>query len=158
MRRTLRRLHLYLGCVFAPLLLFFTMTGLLQSFGLHADQKNGYTAPRVLKEISEIHLHQRIGQLDSERPASSLSFRYTVAIMSLGLSATIVLGVWMAFQSLRRPGLVVACLLIGTLLPAMLLVLGPHERATTPTGASPETGRDVDPGATVPDETAARLP
>lgn len=132
MRRSLRRLHLYLGCIFAPLLLFFIVSGFFQTFHLHANQKSGYRAPHLLMEMSEVHQHQRIGELDNERPASSVSFRYVVAVMSVGLVTTIVLGVLMAFQTLRRPGRILLCLLAGTLLPAALLLLGPHERAKPP--------------------------
>ena len=66
MRRTLRRAHLYLGCIFAPLLLLFTITGFFQTFNLHSDQKSGYRAPRLLREISEVHLHQRIGETEAQ--------------------------------------------------------------------------------------------
>jgi len=127
MQRFLRKAHLYLGCIFVPLLLFFTVTGFLQTFQFHKDLKNGsYQAPQVLKEISEVHKKQRMGERDKEKPTRSLSFRYLVALMSVGVSGTIVLGVIMAFQTLRSPGPVILCLVAGTVLPALLLLLGPY--------------------------------
>ena len=127
MQRFLRKAHLYLGCIFAPLLLFFTVTGFLQTFQVHKDLKNGsYQAPQFLKEISEVHKKQRMGERDTENPTRSLSFRYLVALMSVGVSGTILLGVVMAFQTLRRPGPVILCLVAGTVLPVLLLLLGPH--------------------------------
>ena len=127
MRRSLRRLHLYMGCVFAPLLLFLTVTGLLQTFEFHRDLKDGsYQAAQVLKEMADVHKKQRVGQLAEEHPTSSSSFRYVVALMSVGISGTVVLGVIMAFQTLRRPGAVILCLVAGTVVPTLLLLLGPH--------------------------------
>jgi len=49
------------------LLLFFTVTGFLQTFQFHKELKNGsYQAPQVLKEISEIHKKQRMVERDKE--------------------------------------------------------------------------------------------
>ena len=44
----LRRIHLYLGCIFAPILIFFAVTGSWQLYVLHVDTKDGrYVAPRI---------------------------------------------------------------------------------------------------------------
>ena len=67
-----------------------------------------------------------MGERDKEQSSHSLSFRYVVALMSVGVSGTIVLGVVMAFQTLRRPGPVILGLVAGTGLAALLLLLGPH--------------------------------
>jgi hypothetical protein len=42
----LRALHLYLGCLFAPMLLFFAASGIWQTLGIH---------PRLLQRLSTIH-------------------------------------------------------------------------------------------------------
>jgi hypothetical protein len=100
----------------------------LQTFEFHRDLKDGsYQAPQVLKEAADVHMKQRIGRLDEGKPTSSLSFRFMSALMSVGVTGTILLGVVIAFQTLRRLGPVILCLFAGTVLPALFLLLGPHE-------------------------------
>jgi hypothetical protein len=127
-RRFLRKAHLYLGCVFASMLLFFTVSGFVQTFHFHKDEKDGsYQAPQIFKETADVHLHLGIGERGSNKPRLSLSFQYLVAIMSVGIAATLVLGVIMAFQATRNPAPVVLCLVAGTALPALFLLLGPYQ-------------------------------
>ncbi len=115
---TMRRLHLYLGCFFAPLLLFFTLSGASQTFMLHRTMKNGsYRAPRTLVHLSEVHTRQRLTQGDTP---SSTPFRWLVAAMSSGLAASIFLGVVMALK-LERALWVWTSLAVGALLPLLLL-------------------------------------
>ena len=54
--KRLRQLHLYLGCVFAPVLIFFAVTGSWQLFSLHLGMKDGsYTPPRAVVILSDVH-------------------------------------------------------------------------------------------------------
>ncbi len=123
-RRTLRRLHLYLGCVFAPLLLFFAISGGFQTFQFHVDLKNGYKAPAMLKTIGEVHRNQRIDDFDGEAIPSSVPFRYGMLAMSLGLVVTVCLGILMAFQAAANQRVVWLCLILGAIVPLGLLWLG----------------------------------
>ena len=55
-----RKLHLYLGLLFAPSLLFFAFTGALQTFGLHERSRDGgdYQPPAWIQELAQIHKKQ----------------------------------------------------------------------------------------------------
>ena len=55
----LRRIHLYLGCVFAPLLVMFATSGAWQTFQLHRGRP-GYDPPNILIQVSSVHEAQRL--------------------------------------------------------------------------------------------------
>ena len=56
-----RKLHLYLGLVFAPSIIFFAFTGAFQLFDLHSASKDGsYQPPAWLAAIAQVHIHQSI--------------------------------------------------------------------------------------------------
>lgn len=116
----LRRVHLYLGVALAPLLLFFALSGAWQTLHLHKDSKDGsYQAPVVLSFLSEIHEHQRLG-----RTAGDAGFTALAVVAALGLMATTVLGILMAFRFEQRPALVWGLLVLGVVIPAGVLWLG----------------------------------
>lgn len=121
--RNVRTLHLYLGCLFAPLLIFFTVSGAWQTFGLHEEQKNGYAPPAIVQSLSAIHKDQRY-DLSEEFHGHSVPFRWFVLVMSVGLFLSTLLGVFMAFKMTRKRLLVWICLLAGTVLPFFLLSFG----------------------------------
>jgi hypothetical protein len=57
--RTTRTVHLYLGIFTAPMLLFFAITGGLQSFGLHETSRgSSYTPPAWLASLAQLHKKQ----------------------------------------------------------------------------------------------------
>jgi hypothetical protein len=57
--RTTRTVHLYLGIFTAPMLLFFAITGGLQSFGLHESSRgSNYTPPAWLASMAQLHKKQ----------------------------------------------------------------------------------------------------
>ncbi|HXM32770.1 MAG TPA: hypothetical protein VN921_03880 [Chthoniobacterales bacterium] len=52
----LRTLHLFLGCLFAPMLIFFAVTGSWQLFNWHESKKDKtYIAPPALAALSFVH-------------------------------------------------------------------------------------------------------
>ena len=54
-----RQLHLYLGVFTAPMLLFFAITGGLQTFGLHETTRgSSYTPPAWLASMAQLHKKQ----------------------------------------------------------------------------------------------------
>jgi len=54
-----RQLHLYLGVFTAPMLLFFAITGGLQTFSLHETTRgSSYTPPAWLASMSQLHKKQ----------------------------------------------------------------------------------------------------
>lgn len=57
--RTTRTVHLHLGIFTAPMLLFFAITGGLQSFGLHeTSRSSSYTPPAWLASMAQLHKKQ----------------------------------------------------------------------------------------------------
>src|SRR3984893_5595591 len=67
--RFLRTLHLYLGCLFAPILIFFAVSGSWQLFNWHESTRDHtYTAPRALAVLSDIHKDAHIPPTPNRRP------------------------------------------------------------------------------------------
>lgn len=57
--RTTRTVHLYLGVFTAPMLVFFAITGGLQSFGLHESARgSSYAPPAWLATAAQFHKKQ----------------------------------------------------------------------------------------------------
>ena len=122
--KTLRRIHLYLGCVFATLLIYFAVSGAWQTFMLHHALKDGsYSPPAWISALSEVHQHQRWPGNGVDAP-SSILLRCVIALMSCGLIVTTVLGVIMAFKAANRVWLIWICLISGFVVPVFLLLLG----------------------------------
>jgi hypothetical protein len=119
----IRKFHLYLGCFFTPLLLFFVVSGAWQTFSLHKSKKDGsYVAPLILKQLSEIHENQRL-PMQENQPTPSVPFRLFVLFMSLGFVATASLGIIMAFKFTRNAKTIWISLISGALIPILLIWL-----------------------------------
>lgn len=118
--RFLRTLHLYLGCLFAPMLIFFAVTGSWQVFNWHRSDKNwsGYHAPEIVSILSEVHKEAHITGRDRSSPAP---VRYFMVAAAGGLVLTAVLGVIMAYRFSRRPVVATISLMVGIILPVALL-------------------------------------
>lgn len=146
MLKQIRQLHLYLGTFFAPAIIFFSLTGALQTFGLH-ESRGGTQHPAWIGTLAEIHKEQHLPQ---ERPAarptaprpaggeaagtenrpterrgpSPLPLKIFVGLMAVGLITTTLLGVYMAFKYNAKNKLMVWGLLVaGTVLPVALLFI-----------------------------------
>jgi multidrug efflux pump subunit AcrB len=125
--RLLRRIHTYLGCFFAPLLLFFVLTGWYQTVN-HDRLKSPAEAETILQRLRTVHVDQIYpSNHEVKRPSSPKLFQALVVAMAVALVATVVLGVVLAFRSIRNPWPVAISLVLGVLLPALLLWLG-HPR------------------------------
>lgn len=120
--KVMRNIHLYLGVFFAPLLMFFLISGSWQTFNLHEASKSGdYKPPAIIKSLSQVHKDQR--WVDGKKvPKSSMPFRWLVLLMSVGLLATTILGIVMAFKY-TKGWIVWFCLIMGFLIPCVLLWL-----------------------------------
>jgi hypothetical protein len=116
--KTLRAIHLYLGCIFSPMLLFFAVSGIWQTFRLIWP---GYGQTNTMTLLSTIHTG---AQLKFGDPAtlSSLYLKWFVVAMSICFIGTIVLGIVMAFRFGHRKT-ATACLIGGVVAPALLIVL-----------------------------------
>jgi uncharacterized iron-regulated membrane protein len=117
--RLLRTLHLYLGCLFGPTLIFFAVTGSWQLFNWHESTKNhSYTAPRALAALSNLHKETHL----PSTPARKFTpLRYFIAAAAVGLVISTVLGMIMAYRFSRRPLVATICLLSGIFVPGMVL-------------------------------------
>ena len=120
--KLLRRLHLFLGCFFAPLLLFYVATGWYQTVTLRRNKVPG-EAEDWLGRLRSVHVDQ-IYPADSANAYSPLLFRVVVVAMAVALIATVVLGIVLAFRSIRRRWLVCLSLGLGIALPVLCLWLG----------------------------------
>jgi hypothetical protein len=84
----LRSIHLYLGCLFAPMLLFFAVSGIWQTF------EPDYKSSKALAWLSTIHTSRglKTGTL------TSAAMRDFVLLMSVSFIVTTLLGVAMAVR------------------------------------------------------------
>ena len=120
--KLLRRLHLYLGCFFAPLLLFYVATGWYQSVTLRRN-KNVGEAEDWLSKVRSVHVDQ-IYPAESANSYSPFLFRSLVVVMSIALIATTVLGLILAIRTIRPRSLVWLSLALGVIVPVTMLWLG----------------------------------
>lgn len=120
--KLLRRLHLFLGCFFAPLLLFYIGTGWYQTVTLRRNKGLG-EADDWPSRLRSVHVDQ-IYPADSANSYSPLLFRILVVAMAVALIVTVVLGVILAFRSIRQRWLVWLSLGLGIVLPIVFLLLG----------------------------------
>jgi ABC-type nitrate/sulfonate/bicarbonate transport system permease component len=117
--RFLRTLHLYLGCLFAPVLIFFAVSGSWQLFNWHQSTKDRtYIAPRALEVLSYLH---KEGHLPPTPARDPTPLRYFVCAAAAGLVISTVLGVIMAYRFSRRPLVATVCLLSGIFVPGAIL-------------------------------------
>jgi len=119
----LRRIHLYLGCFFAPMLVFFSISGIWQVYGLQWVK-----GPNILTYLSTIHMGHQLFFKDPTK-AYSLSSPYLeffVVSMAACLMISILLGVILAFK-FGRGTLALGSLAAGILVPLILIVLFAHK-------------------------------
>src|ERR1035441_8337961 len=96
--KVMRNIHLYLGVFFAPMLMFFLISGSWQTFGLHEASRSGnYVPPAIIKTLSEVHKDQRLSKGKSGS-GSSIPLKWLIIVMAAGLLVTTILGIVMAFK------------------------------------------------------------
>jgi hypothetical protein len=116
--KTLRAIHLYLGCIFSPMLLFFAVSGIWQTFRLNWP---GYGQTNVMSLLSTIHTGVQL-KLGSPATLSSVYLKWFVVAMSVCFIATIILGIAMAFRFGHRRTATL-CLIAGVIVPTVLIAL-----------------------------------
>jgi len=140
-----RQLHLYLGTFFAPAILFFAITGALQTFSFHERTRgSSYEPPVLLMKLAQLHKKQTLalGQKkptppEASRPQSenrpgaeattpppqpmaTLLMKWFTFLMGLGLVTTTLLGIYMSFKYNRDRRLVWGLLITGAVLPTVI--------------------------------------
>lgn len=150
--RTLRSIHLYLGVFTAPMLLFFALTGGLQVFSLHETTRgSSYTPPAWLASAAQLHKKQTLQTPQRKRPALAASgnrpevaptpaprvrdeaarpakrnllpMKAFFALVAVGLFASVLSGLYMAWRFTRRPAVFGLVLGAGILVPVLLLLV-----------------------------------
>ena len=120
--KTLRRVHLYLGCFFAPLLVFYVTTGWYQT--VNPDRRKGVAdSTDLISRLSRVHVEQYY-PTESATGYSTFFFRALVVLMAVALITTVVLGIILAFRASRNTWPVWLSLALGIVLPVVLLWLG----------------------------------
>ena len=120
--KTLRRVHRYLGCFFAPLLIFYVVTGWYQT--VNPDRRKGVSdSTDLISRLSRVHVEQYY-PTESATGYSTFFFRALVVLMAVALITTVVLGIILAFRASRNTWPVWLSLALGIVLPVVLLWLG----------------------------------
>src|SRR5215831_8996691 len=111
--KKLRRLHTYLGVFFAPLLLFYVLTGWYQTV-VHDRLKSPGDAETLAQHLRTIHVDQIYPTNKGlSHPSSPKMFQWMVVTMAIALTVTILLGIIIAFKSARKPWPILASLVLG---------------------------------------------
>jgi hypothetical protein len=113
--KKLRAIHLYLGCIFAPMLVFFAVSGLWQTMPSELTQS------RIFGMLSSIHTSHamKAGTL------TSVYMRWFVVVMTLSLILNVLLGIVMAFKfGHKRAALY--CLAAGIVVPLIFVFMALH--------------------------------
>ena len=149
--RSLRQLHHYVGVFLAPAILFFAVSGAVQTFRLGEDKGWGGPPPAVLVWMTSVHKDQTLPRAEPPKPAplpkaeaakpapdddhdhdhdhqaprgpSPLPLKIFVVLLSLGLITSTLLGITIALnnRAMRRTSIVM--LIAGTVLPLLLLLV-----------------------------------
>jgi hypothetical protein len=118
--KKLRLLHLYLGCIFAPLLLFFAASGIWQTY----DPGYAYHS-KLLGLLSTIH---KGGGFKSGATLSSQVLRGFIVLMALGFITTTILGIVMAMTQSANRRTAFWCLAFGVVFPLAVMVISVFSR------------------------------
>jgi hypothetical protein len=138
----LRRVHLYIGLLIAPSVLFFSATGAVQLFGLH-EANGAYHAAPIVERLAEVHKNQRFAlkerrepkaehasaakgapdDADEKKPLSEMLLKWTFLAVALGLIASTSPGLYIAYASPRRTRTHWMLLAVGAVLPVAILIL-----------------------------------
>ena len=142
----IRQFHIYVSVFVAPSLLFFALTGALQTFRI-PDQKE---APVVIQKLARLHKddvfavkpprprraeaaasHDGGGRNKADKPpaarpqpeTSTTVLKWFFASVSIGIAVTTLFGLWMALAYSRRKALLWLVLLAGAAAPMLILAL-----------------------------------
>ncbi len=116
-----RRMHLYLGVFFAPLLLLFVITGWWQTVTINRNKAIGANT-FFMNKLSDIHVAQYYPVAGSHH-FSTWMFETLVVAMCIGLILSLVLGIALAFTMVRNRIPVFIALFLGIAVPVLLLAL-----------------------------------
>lgn len=142
----LRKLHLYIGVFISPALLFFAVTGAMQTFSLHETKgRADYTPPKWIVTLAQIHKNQT-AVVPVKKPAapgiagaaaaapkvdapkapappkkSHLPEKVFFLVVAVGLFTSTLTGIYMAYKYERNKVLVTVLWVLGIVVPVVLL-------------------------------------
>lgn len=117
-----RRVHLFLGVFFSPLLLTFIITGWWQTVTTDDEKEaEGGFLHTLLQSLSNVHTDDYFPRAGASQH-SHLGFKILVVTMCVSLITTIALGLILAWQN-KKKGLIVTAFVLGIVLPALLAYL-----------------------------------
>lgn len=120
--KSLRRIHTYLGCFFAPLVLFFILSGWYQTVTPNRQKGTGELGDWKAR-LTSVHVDS-IYPTESATSYSPALFRALVIAMALALVLTLVLGVILAIRFTPKEWAVWMSLVSGFVVPILFLLLG----------------------------------
>jgi hypothetical protein len=136
----IRQMHVYVSVFIAPSLLFFALTGALQTFRI-PDQKS---APALIQKLARVHKDDvfavkparpkkadTAGHAKPDKPpeaapqprASTEALKWFFAAVSVAIAVTTLFGLWMALAYSRRKPVIWALLIAGAAAPVLILAL-----------------------------------
>jgi hypothetical protein len=145
---SLRTWHTYLGLLIAPSILFFSLTGALQLFGLH-EAHGAYHPAVIIEKLGMLHKDQvfarserheqppepEAGTGHEEHPGQSgeeeegeagtaqLLLKWFFLLVALGLATSTTLGLWMGLTHIRHKRTGRVLLVLGVIVPVALVLL-----------------------------------
>ena len=114
--KLLRSLHLYLGCIFAPMLVFMTVSGIWQTFGLQRASPG--KPDSTLAYLSTIHTSWALKSGSWSSPA----MKGLILLTAMSFLLTVILGITMAFR-FGHAKIVLITLLLGIIVPLGIVLL-----------------------------------
>jgi hypothetical protein len=142
---SIRVWHTYLGLLIAPSVLFFSVTGALQLFGLH-EASAGYEPPMIIEQLGRVHKDQVFAASEhhnqqaepaagprreaprsatDKEPEGATSQRLLKCyflVVALGLVSSTILGLWMGLTHIRHKRVGRLLLAVGALAPLALIL------------------------------------
>lgn len=149
--RLFRKTHLYFGLFISPALLFFALTGAIQTLSLHEAAGSTYKPPKVLAELGQLHKKQTTVMPVRKAPEGpkavegayadhtaqqgapqqtvtlagkqkqNLPLKIFFLVVSLGLFTSTVTGIYMSYKYDRNTALVTGVLVAGVVVPLLLV-------------------------------------
>lgn len=146
--RLARQIHLYLGIFFAPAILFFAITGALQTFSLHETTRgSSYVPPAWIAKMGQLHKKQttvlpvrrppppavakpadapagKSEVIATTGPAPKVKNLWPMKIffllVAIALVISTVTGIYMTYRIKRNKLLISGLLIAGVIVPMLL--------------------------------------
>lgn len=137
----MRALHRYCGAIFAPTLLFFALSGVLQVFDMHKPRGwDGAAPPAWIKTVAGLHKDQKLtvgepaqagkragkkpkadgAEAPHDQPIGQQLLKIYAAVASASLAISTVAGLVIAWRDLRRRAWLMGLVAAGAVIPLAL--------------------------------------